>query len=365
MNVVLFVTLGFIHRISRPKRPGRWWLGALGYGAALSGLIEAAQMFLPGRYVSPLDLVTNTLGAGLGSWLGGLTRKRVDTLAAVRAGAVDLPLMGLVYLLAPLAWLVGLGGGRGLRPWLVLPLVVSGGWIVGSVLTSFGHTSRSRVMLATLGWLAVALAPGFLRSLDLAAAAAVLGMVTAWIRTVAPIRLTHEVSPAGTPRRFEAATLRVVLPLFLVHLLWSSLLPIARPGARWIGMWALLPPGGSLGNAVIFRALEHIAAFSVIGYALAEYHGRARDHLAAVLPLVLGWAAGTSAMLELARGWHRLYGASASMFALTLMGAGFGTWLYTLQLAHVRALVGSGAPSAGERTGPAAPGATGSASRRA
>jgi hypothetical protein len=40
----------------------------------------------------------------------------------------------------------------------------------------------------------------------------------------------------------------------------------------------------------------------------------------------------------MARGWHPAYGASAAMFALTLLGAGLGSWLYVLQLAHVRAL---------------------------
>jgi glycopeptide antibiotics resistance protein len=343
MNVVIFVPFGFIHRISRPQQRGASWLGALGYGAALSGLIEVAQTFLPGRFPSPVDLVTNTAGAGLGSWLGGLTRERVDAVGAVRTSAVELPLMGLVYLLAPLAWLVGLGSRDGIRSWLVLTLVASGGWIIASVLTSFAHAARSRVLVATGVWLAVALAPGFLGAPARAVVAAALGLATAWIRTVAPTRFTHEVSPAGAPRRFEAATLRMVLPLFFVHLVASSLTPPARPGARWVGMWALLPAGGSLGNDVIYRALEHIAAFSLIGYAIAEYQGRARDRFATVLPLVVGSAALTSAALELARGWNAAYRASALMFALTLVGAGFGTWLYTLQLAHVRALLRSGA----------------------
>lgn len=347
MNIVMFVPLGFIHRISRPKGGGAELLGALVWGAALSGLVETAQLFAPGRFPSPIDLATNTAGAGLGSLLGGLTLRRADTVGAVRAAAVELPLMGLVYLLAPLPWLVGIGRDGDGRAWLVLPLAASAGWIIGAVLTSFDRAPRARVLTATASWLLVALVPGFLGSLELAAAAGAAGLGAAWIRTVAPSRVTHEVLPA--PRRFEAATLRVVFPLLFVYLSASSLTPLTAPSARWMGTWALLPEGAALDTAVIFRTLEHIAGFTLIGYAIAEYHGRSRDQFSTVLPVVLGWAGAASAALEIARGWHPDYGASAVMFALTLLGAGLGGWVYSLQLAHVRALIGAQARPATPR----------------
>ena len=105
------------------------------------------------------------------------------------------------------------------------------------------------------------------------------------------------------------------------------------------GTLALLPEGQRLTNAVIFRALEHIAAFTLTGYVIAEYHSRSLDRFRTVAPTVLGWAAALSGGLEVARGWHPGYGASALMFALTLIAAGLGGWLYVLQLTHVRALV--------------------------
>ena len=129
-----------------------------------------------------------------------------------------------------------------------------------------------------------------------------------------------------------------MLPLFIACLVVSSLTPPAAPGGGWSGTLALLPEEQAPTTGVIFRALEHVAAFTLIGYAIAEYQGRSRDRFRTIAPSVLAWVAVSSAVLELARGWHPAHGASATMFALTMLGGGFGGWLYLLQLAHVRAL---------------------------
>jgi VanZ family protein len=337
MNVVMFVPIGFIHQLSRPRAKAAW-RSALILGAALSALIESAQFFTPGRYPSLFDFATNTAGSGLGAWIAALALRRADAARAVRTLGVQLPLMGLVYLMAPLLWLVGLGNEGDTRAWLTLPLAAAAGWIIGAVFASFDRAPRSRILLATAAWLVVALVPGALRSPGLALAAGTIGLATAWIRTVAPLRFTHEAHRERAPRRFEASTLKLVLPLFITYLVASALGPPALPAGEWSGTLALLPPQQAPTTDVIFRVLEHVAAFTLIGYAIAEYRGRSRDRFRTVAPSVFAWTTATSAGLELARGWHPEYAASATMFTLTLLGAGLGGWLYLLQLAHVRAL---------------------------
>jgi VanZ family protein len=349
MNVVMFVPIGFIHQLSRPRGTPAW-RSALLLGALLSAMIETAQVFAPGRFPSPYDLATNTVGAGLGAWIGFLALGRADATRTVRAFAVELPLMGLVYLLAPLVWLVGLGSEGGARAWVILPLAASAGWIIGAVFTSFDRVPLSRILLATAAWLLVAMLPGAVASLGVALAAAALGLGAAWARSVAPPWLTHEPDREGAPRRFEASTLRLVLALFSVYLVLSSLTPPA-PAGGWSGTIALMPAQQAPTNGLIFRALEHMGAFALLGYGIAEYHGRSRDRLSRVAPTVLGWAVGVSATLEIARGWLAEQGASAVMFALTLLGAGLGGWLYLLQLAHVRALTARPADPVGEPGG--------------
>lgn len=338
MNVVMFVPLGFIYRLSKPRAHDAAWIGAALWGAALSAVIEGAQFFAPGRYPSLFDFVTNSAGAGIGAWLGSGAVRRADAASAMRALAVELPLMGLVYLLAPLPWLVGLDSSIGERAWLLVPLAASAGWIIGSVFTSFDRAGLPRVLVATSAWLLVALTPSALSAMEVVTIAAASGLGAAWIRSIAPTRVTHEVHPERPARRFEAMTLRFVLPLLLLHLGLSSLAPITGLGGPWHGTWALLPSDKSVDMDTIFRALEHVAAFTILGYAIAEYHGRARDGFVGLVPAVVGWSAAASAVLELARGWHPQHTASATMFALTLIAAGLGGWLYTLQLAHVRAV---------------------------
>jgi glycopeptide antibiotics resistance protein len=74
----------------------------------LSVAIEFAQLFVPGRYTSTIDVITN----GSGAWLGGLSFVFLkNNLKKERTGrllALELPLMNVVYLLIPLMWLTGL-----------------------------------------------------------------------------------------------------------------------------------------------------------------------------------------------------------------------------------------------------------------
>jgi VanZ family protein len=345
MNVVMFVPVGFVYALSRAReRPGPWvaWRGALVLGAALSGAVELAQVFTPSRFPSLFDLIANTAGAGIGAYVAGAAigaaRDRGDASTTVRALAVDLPLMGLTYLTAPLVWLVALGADDPQRAWVMAPLAAGAAWAIAAVFTSFEGAHRTRVLLVTLAWLAVALLPSAVPRAGPTAVIALIALVVAWARTVAPARLTHESFDGKPSRRFEAATLRVVLPVFGVYLILSVATPFASPSDTWSGALGLTPPDGNAQDAPIYRALEQIAAFALLGYALAEYRGRVHDRLPRLVRNVLAWAAPASAALQWLRGWHPAHGSSALLLALTLAAAAGGAWLYVLQLEHVRAL---------------------------
>jgi len=341
MNVVLFVPLGFVYALSRARaRSGAEvpWLGALAVGAVLSGMVEVAQLFAPSRFPSIFDLAANTGGAGVGAWLAGRAvasaRARGDAAHAVRALAVDLPLMGLTYLMAPLVWLVAVGAGDSQRLWITAPLAAAATWAIAAVFTSFAEVPRSRMLIAAGAWLAVALLPSAVQRPGSTVAIASIALAIAWVRTIAPSSLTHEASEGRASRRFEAATLRVVFPLFTLYLLLSAVTPLDSAWDSWSGELGLVPRS----RDDIYRALEQIAAFALLGYAVAESQGRARDGLHRLLPTVLVWTAPASAALQGVRGWHPEHGASGLLLALTILGATGGGWIYALQLEHVRAL---------------------------
>src|SRR5688572_5382540 len=108
-NVALFVPLGFLTR-SLGDRSNRPLWGDVLFAAAFSVLIESIQIFITGRVVSPVDVATNTCGGFVGVFL----RERVERWSMWRPQVVgriglDIPLVGLLYLLVPQLWLSGVG----------------------------------------------------------------------------------------------------------------------------------------------------------------------------------------------------------------------------------------------------------------
>lgn len=75
-NVALFVPLGTVSSLAFPRK--QWWqIGAL--GLLISGFMELGQLlFLHNRFASPIDLVTNALGAVMGALLTGWALKRLE-----------------------------------------------------------------------------------------------------------------------------------------------------------------------------------------------------------------------------------------------------------------------------------------------
>jgi hypothetical protein len=258
--------------------------------------------------------------------------------------AVDLPLMGLVYLMVPLLWLVGLGADDASRTWSALPVTAGAAWAISSVFTTYERSSRAGVLLVTIAWLFVALVPTAVRSVPITLAVSSFALASAWLRCDAPRWLIYESGERS--RRFEAATLRVVIPLLLSYVLMSSLMPVAAASDAWSGRVGIFPDYSGLAGGGVYRSLEQIAAFTLFGYAIAEYRGRFRDGISGLAPTVVAWAVPTSAVLQWIRGWHPAHGASASLFVLTVVGALAGAWIYVLQLDHVRALAGPRPPVA-------------------
>ena len=342
MNVAMFVPIGFVFQLTRPAGSAVRWHRVLVLGASLSGIIELAQLFAATRYSSLFDLATNTAGALLGAGLCMVALQRIEGRSAVRTLALELPLMGLVYLLVPLTWLVGLasagsGPGSG-RAWLVLPIVAFASGILGTVYAAYLEPARrlprAWLLGAALGWCTIALLPGTIRDRELLLTVVAVSIGIAWLRSLATGRLRER----HASRRFEIPTLRLVMPLFAAYLALSSLWPLDAADVTWHGMIALIPALDA-SQTDIFVALEHVAAFTLVGYVVAEYHGRDLDHFRQIAACVACWGGGLSVLLELARGFHPAYHASALMVLFTTSAAVLGGWLYQLQRDHVRALL--------------------------
>ncbi|MGE0443197.1 MAG: VanZ family protein [Gemmatimonadales bacterium] len=331
-NVALFVPIGFFAAFVGVPRP---WL----LGTALSLSVECLQEFLPGRYPSGLDLLANGAGTLLGevafrrlaAWLHGRPRE-------FGIAALDLPLMGLVYLSLPLLWLSGLAAGSDDdRKWLVGLEVLT----VAIVLASVGrHHLRRRgvpqAVTALVGGagVAVGLLPGWAgEPLFIVVGAGVVVLCIIFLGD-----LLGRAESAG--RRYEVVAVRRAMVPFGTYLVLTALWPLTGIAEAWNWRIPLAGPGAAFDRRSILHLLELIAAATVAGYAFAENRARVadrpdRDRLASVLGCVV-----LGLLLAGVRGFHERHAASVAEGLIFVAAAMAGGVLYRRQRDYVVSLLG-------------------------
>ncbi len=357
LNIALFLPLGFVDRLARGSRGTGGsapdaradLLRGLGLGALFSTVLEVAQLFAPGRYPAFSDIAANALGAGLGALLCRRASARVDAAGAMRALALELPLVGLTVLLVPVLWVAGVAGG--IPDELLLLPVASAAWILASVHAAYappGDPAREapllRLIAGAAAWVLVALFPAALRAPWLLPAGLLLLVATLAARFRLPTRLAVEGAAPGTrARRFEIPTLRVALVPLVAYTVLAALWPLDLWFRRWRLMLALLPPGSPDVHGLL-AALGHVATFTALGYAAAELRGRAAAGTRAALTAAATRTIPFALLLEVLRGFLRSRPASAVAFGLAAAAALLGAWIFVLQRRNVRAVLGHQAP---------------------
>jgi len=331
-NVLLFLPPGFLYRLARPSTRDRAGLHVLVLGVAASLLIEAVQLFEPARYASPLDVVANGLGAWTGALLSDRVARRIrpDSVMVGRL-SLEIPLMGLTYMLVPLLWLASLSAvDDAARLSLLLLPALFGATIIAFVHRyRLGRPGRIRphhaATGAALGMLA-AIAPAAPRQ----PVVVLLLVVTVGLFVMIVSRI-----PAGDldgDRRFERRALRAALPFFVCYL-------VALPWLSRVHAAGASPAAMIVDRLEILRLLELLAAFTVLGWVIAEWRGRLDLPATAALPPVM---IRTLPIAGLAMGLRFMGGPATVLIAAlgaAMIAASWGAGLYYLQRAHVRALI--------------------------
>ena len=334
-NIALFLPIGFLLRSIGFHWMRRIWQVVL-LAAGFSMLLETAQIFIEGRFVSPVDLATNTFGG----YLGIMLRDRVERWSVWRPHVVgriglDVPLVGLLYLLVPQLWLSGVGLVDDPRRSATMLLLGCAGSIV--LVALHRHKWQGSARLAAkmmpplaLAWFAVGALPSLAGSPHIFVPLA-LGVVamTAWLlRPAVDVR----------ERRFEADTLGRFVPVFMLYLVVSALWPPLRAVTPWHGAIGFANRLNDAGVLDVLLLLEQVGGFTLLGYAAAEWRGRRELTLAADLPRVTAIAVTFALALELGQGLLVGPGASLVRALLATSGAMYGAAVYHLARAHVRAL---------------------------
>jgi glycopeptide antibiotics resistance protein len=338
-NVLMFVPLGFLYRLGTRHHARHTTMRVLWIGAIVSSAIESAQLFEIERYTSPLDIATNALGA----WLGALAADRLGTRlregdAMIGRFSLELPLMGLVYLIIPLLWLNALSAGGDLfHASLSVLLAVFGASILGGLQRShFGpdrRVSAHTTAAATMVWYAAGTFPLLPRVPAIVAIGALVAGLLSWRR--GSVGYPGE----GVERRYEVPVLRSAVPAYVAYLAILG----ASPLLGGIGTWSagLGFPGVATEwtKVEILRLLELVAAFTLLGYMMAEFRGRVIERYREAFPRLAAWSGVACLTIELARGFDAQHGASAARALLLLAASLYGGWLYYLQRAHIRHLL--------------------------
>ena len=282
LNIALFLPIGFLLRsLGSAHRRFGWGPVLLAFG--FSTLIEATQVFIPGRFVSPNDVIANTAGAWIGVWI----RHRVERWSFWRPEAVgriglDIPVVGLIYLLVPQFWLsiVAMLDNR----WRGLPMVLL-------LLTTASLVSDLR----------------------------------------------HRRGDSGD-RRFEVDTLRRFIPLFALYLLAAALWPPLRPVDAWHGELGIINRLEDVKAINVMLMLEQVGGFTLAGYAIAEWRSRRELTLRQDLPLIIGLALVFATLVELTQGFLAGPGASLTAALMSTAGAIYGAGVFHVARTHVRRL---------------------------
>lgn len=340
-NVLMFVPLGFLYRLGTRHHARHTTLRVLWIGAIVSSAIESAQLFEIERYTSPLDIGTNALGAWFGALAADHAASRLrEGDAMVGRFSLELPLMGLIYLIIPLLWLNALAAGSdAFHASLSVLVAVFGASILGGL--QRGHFGPDRSVApqttaaATMVWYVAGTFPLLPREPGVVAIGAAVAGLLAWRRGA--VGYPGE----GIERRYEVPVLRSALPAYVAYLAILG----ASPLLGGVGAWSLglgFPGVATEWTKVeILRLLELVAAFTLLGYMIAEFRGRVLERYADAFPRLVTWTSGACLAIEMARGFDAGRGASLARALLLLAASLYGGWLYYLQRAHIRHLLGT------------------------
>jgi len=332
-SLLLFIPLGFIYPLTRLRRNTPPLQVAL-WGGVIGMFIALGRTFELERDTALFDILASAVGAGIGGRLLHVVNERTRSSARLANRlSLEIPLIGLIYLLLPLVIATSVSAGDDVRRLLMLlPL----GFLAARLLSGVQehHFGPARVFTArtmsfiAIGWMTLGVFPAILQHPVLATGIVLLvGAATAYDTSLPAVH--------GSDRRFEADILKSAMPYVVVYFLDVVFLPLASGVDRWHFHLGLTGGQGDLARQIV-HLLEPVTSLVLLGYLLAEIRGRREMPFRQVALRIALECAAVAAGIELSRAFQRQVGGSALEFML-LTGAGvLGASMYHHQRERVR-----------------------------
>lgn len=329
-NLLLFLPVGFFYRLATKQR------GAFLVGGVVSLGVETIQLFIPARTPSVVDVLANAAGAGLGALLHDFISARiVISRGMIGRLRLETPLMGLIYLLMSLLWVNALAAGDAPER-RILTLLIG---VVGALVLSelFRHW-WAKVDLRVVGYASLAAGLWFFFGTALAfRRTGAMPGIGLGVMVLAAVLIS--LPQHSSDRRFERATLKKVFPFFFLYLTLLAFWEPFRPLTAWHWIFGFTDSVSETSMQVLIPRIEYLAAFTILGYLLAEWRGRSEIPLRGDLPRLFLNAGAVALVLEFFVGFQVGPGASLIRAAMAILSALFGGVIYHLLRAHVRFLL--------------------------
>jgi VanZ family protein len=332
-SFAMFIPYGFLTRRARVGRIGSHFLTVALSASVLAVALETVRMFEPRCVVSVWHVVASMVGASIGAGLcARLHDDRYGASSTVYALLLQLPLMGLMYLLIPLLWATAASAhGDPHRLALTLCIGLMGASILGSIAKATRAYTPNRpwwaVSAIALVWVGTGTLPF---------------VMVGWQYTLAIIGIVvvcaawrgRWSAPMFQDRRYEVPALLAAAPFLVLYQIGAGIWP--AEGFRTIPLVHLGLPLTESGLTIALPLLEAGISATILGYIVAEFYGRREGSLRASLPTILGWASLMIIVVETTRSFFGYEGASLVRAAMSLCTATYGAALYHLQRDHVK-----------------------------
>ena len=329
----MFVPYGFLTRRARVGRVGQHRFAIMLSAATLALVLETAQLFEMAHEASPWHVAAAVAGAAIGAWLCERAHAEANgTANASRALLLQLPLMGLAYLLLPLLWASSAAAQDDpTRLTLTLSIGMVGASLLGSIARAIRGFTPDRawwlVPAVTATWITVGMLPSVL--VDWRISLACIAIVTAF----ASWRGRWS-APMFVERRYEVPALFAASPFMAIYFIGAGIWP--GHSFRTIPLVHVGMPTTEAGLALVLPLFEVGIAATVLGYVIGEFHGRTEASLREGASRLMFWACLALIATEGARSFFGYEGASLLRAVLSLGAAAYGAGLYHLQRAHVK-----------------------------
>ena len=139
-------------------------------------------------------------------------------------------------------------------------------------------------------------------------------------------------------KRFEISTLKKLLPIYIIYLIVLAVWPATITAGEW--QHNIIYEELVFEERIVFtfRFVEFIAAFTLLGYIIAEMRGRKNEAAEATLGWTFLIAVGSAIFIEVAKNYPSLNNISILSIVIITCASIYGAVIYRLHLSAIKRL---------------------------